>query len=217
MQTLTETLIEQGLTERVLSERQLERAIGGAATRRYGLVNRALKAEELIRIRRGLYVLPPKYRASPPHPFAVAQALEPGSYVSLETALSTHGWIPESVRVTASVVPGRKSSKLEHPSLGSFTFHPLALHKEHFLELIERRQFGSQTAWVAKPLRALMDLVALKKLDWQGLAWLTDGMRIDPQLLREITRTQMQTLSSVYKQKRANNFLGALAKEIDLD
>jgi hypothetical protein len=147
----------------------------------------------------------------------VAQALEPGSYVSFETALSSHGWIPEGVRVTASVVPGRKSSKLEHPSLGSFTFHPLALHKEHFLQLIERRQSGSQTAWVAKPLRALMDLVTLKKLDWQGITWLTDGMRIDPQLLRKVTRTQMQTLSSVYKQQRPNNFLGALAKELDLD
>jgi hypothetical protein len=217
VQTLTETLIEQGLTERVLSERQLERAIGGTPTRRYGLVNRALRAQELIRIRRGLYMLPPKYRAEPPHPFAVAQALEPGSYVSFETALSNHGWIPEGVRVTACVVPGRKSSQLDHPLLGGYTFHPLALHKEHFLELIERRQFGSQTAWVARPLRALMDLVTLRKLDWQGLAWLNDSMRIDPQLLRKVTRTQMQTLSRAYKQQRPNNFLGALAKELGLD
>ena len=82
------------------------------------------------------------------------QALEPGSYVSLEAALSLHGWAPEGVPVTASIVPGRKSSSLDHPALGAFTFHPLALHKEHFLELIERRQFGSQAAWVAKPARA---------------------------------------------------------------
>lgn len=217
MQTLTETLIEQGLAERVLSERQLARAVGGASSRRYGLVNRALKASELIRIQRGLYVLPPRYRTEPLHPFAVAQALRPGSYVSFETALGTHGWIPESVRVTASVVPGRKSSQLEHRMLGSFTFHPLALHKGHFLELIERWQSGSQTAWVAKPLRALMDLVTLRKLEWQGFAWLTDGMRIDPQQLRTVTRPEMQTLSRVYKQQRPNDFLGALAKELDLD
>src|SRR5271168_2881374 len=146
MQTLTEHLIEQGLSEKVLSERQLERAVGGAAARRYGLVNRALKAQELIRIRRGLYTLPSKYRTEPPHPFAIAQALEPGSYVSFETALSTHGWIPDAVRVTASVVPGRKLSGLDHPTLGSFTFHPLAVNRERFLELIERRQFSSQVA-----------------------------------------------------------------------
>jgi hypothetical protein len=217
MQTLTENIMEQGLRDRILTERQLERIIGGAVGRRYGLVNRALKAQELIRIRRGLYVLPPKYRTEPPHPFAIAQALEPGSYVSFETALGAHGWIPESVRIVASVVSGRKSSKLEHPVLGSFTFHPLALHKEHFLELIERRQVGTQTALIARPLRALMDLVTFRKVQWQGLTWLTDGMRIDEHMLRKITHTQIQTLSKVYKQKCPNAFLAALARELGLD
>jgi hypothetical protein len=215
--SITESIIEQGLRDRTFSELQLERAIGGPASRRYGLVNRALKARELIRIRRGLYMLPPKYRTVPPHPFAIAQALEPGGYVSFETALGTHGWIPESVRVVASVVPGRKSSQLEHPDLGSFTFHPLALHKEHFLELIERQQFGAQTAWVARPLRALMDLVTLRKIQWQGLTWLTEGMRIDEHMLRKITHTQVRKLSKVYKQKRPNAFLAALAGELGLD
>jgi hypothetical protein len=215
--TLTENLIEQGLRDKVLSERQLERVIGGSAARRYGLVNRALKDHELIRVRRGLYVLAPKYRTEAPHPFALAQALEPGSYVSFETALGAHGWIPEGVRVTASVVPGRKSSQLDHSFLGSFTFHPLALYKEHFLESIERQQFGSQVAFVAQPLRALVDIVTLRKLDWEGLAWLTDSMRIDEQMLRRLTRAEIQTLSGVYKHNRPNEFLAALAKELRLD
>lgn len=217
MQTLPESIIKQGLRDRLLSERQLERVIGAGANRRYGLVNRALKAQELIRIRRGLYVLPSKFRTEPPHPFAIAQALEPGSYVSFETALSMHGWIPESVRIVASVVPGRKSSALEHSLLGSFTFHPLAVHREHFLELIERRQLGTQTAWVAKPLRALMDLVTFRKVSWQGLSWLTDGLRIDEQFLREIARSEVRTLSKVYKQKRSKEFLGAFAGDLGLD
>ena len=217
MQTLTEQLIEGGLRNKVLSERQLERVTGGGAARRYALVNRALKAHELVRVRRGIYILPPKYRTEAPHPFPLAQALEPGSYVSFETALSTHGWIPERVHIVASVIPGRKSSHLEHPLLGSFTFHPLALHKEHYLELIERQQLGSQVAWVAQPLRALLDLVAFRKLQWQGLAWLTDGLRIEEAMLRTITRAQVQTLASVYKQKRPNHFLKALANELHLD
>lgn len=217
MRSLTEILIRQGLNDKVLSERQLERIIGGGAARRYGLVNRALKAAELIRIRRGLYVLPTKYRTDAPHPFAIAQALEPGSYISFETALSARTWIPERVRVTASVVPGRKSARLEHPLLGGFTFHPLAVHQERFLELIERRPLGSQVALVARPLRALMDLVTLRKLDWQGLAWITEGLRIDDLMLREITAAQVQTLSGVYKQKRPLNFLLALARELHLD
>lgn len=168
VQNLTEIILKQDFKEKVFSDRQLERATGGGAARRYGLVNRAPKAQELIRLRRGLYVLPPKYRSEPPHPFAIAQALEPGSYVSFETALSTHGWIPERVHITASVGPGRKSSKLDHPSFGSFTFQPLALHRERYLELVERRQLDRRPPWL--PGRyALMDLVASRKLEWRGL------------------------------------------------
>lgn len=187
------------------------------AARRYGLVNRALKARELIRIRRGLYVLASRYRAEPLQPFVIAQALVPGSYVSFETALAYHGWIPESVRVTASVVPGRKSSAYEHPLFGSFTFHPLALEPERFLELIERRQFARQVALVAHPIRALMDLVCLRKSAWQGLRWLTQGMRIDSDHLRTVTRTQIDILTGVYKQRAPRLFLSALAEELRHD
>jgi hypothetical protein len=197
MQPLTEAILEQGLKDRVLSERQLDRTVKGPVARRYGLVNRALKARELIRIRRGLSVLAPRYRTEPPHPFAIAQALVPGSYVSFETALAHHGWIPESVRVTASVAPGRKSSTHEHPLFGSFTFHPLALEPERFLELIERRNLGSQIALVAHPIRALMDLVCLRKLNWQGLSWFTQGMRVEAENLRTITPAQIDILTGV--------------------
>ena len=214
MQSLTEAILEQGLANRFLSERQLNRALGGPAARRYGLVNRALKARELVRIRRGLYVLASRYRPGPPHPFAIAQALTPGSYVSFETALGFHGWIPEATRVTASVVRGRKSSVYEHPMFGSFTFHPLALRPEGFLELIERRELAGQVALLAHPLRALLDLVCLRKLPWQGLHWLIQGMRIEPDSLHTVSSAQIEILTTVYKQKRPRQFLNALAEEL---
>lgn len=217
MQMLTELVTEEGAGDRILSDRQLDRLVGGGAARRYGLVNRALKADELIRIRRGLYVLPERYRSEPVHPFAIAQAVSPGSYVSFETALSFHGWIPEGVRVVASTVPGRKSLSLEHEVFGSFTFHPLAIRKEHFLELILRHQLGSQSVWVANPLRALLDLVTLRKVEWQGLAWIADGLRVDVQALRKVTRKEFRSLADVYQQQRSRSFLEALAKALKRD
>lgn len=217
VQTLTQKLIDHGLSDRTLSERQIERVVDGTAAQRYALVNRALKTHELVRVRRGLYLLAQPFRTEPAHPFVIAQSLAPGSYVSFETALNSHGWIPESVRVTASVVPGRKSSSFEHPVLGTFTFHPLALNHGHFLEFIERQEFGSQAALVAQPLRALMDLVCLGKFEWQGLGWLTEGLRIEQRNLERVTRAQIQTLGEIYKQKRTKSFLLALAKELHLD
>ena len=101
---------------------QLGEAIDGGAARRYALVNRALKDGSLVRLKRGTYLLGKSYRSDAIHPFAVAQALIPGSYVSFETALAHHGWIPEAVYATASVTPGRKTLEFDTPVMGRFTF-----------------------------------------------------------------------------------------------
>lgn len=215
MRTLTQEVIENGLANRVLTEVQLGRLLDGTPQRRHHLVNRAMKAGELVRLQRGTYLLANKFRTHPPHPFALAQAFVPGSYVSFETALAHHGWIPEAVYATASVTPGRKSSAYEHAQLGSFSFHPLAIQPGCFLELVTRQQMQQQTMLVAKPFRALMDLVCLRKVEWQGMNWLTDGMRIDYDSLRTITNADIKTLDAVYTQKRVRSFLKSLAKAIN--
>ena len=217
MQTLTLQLIDLGLKNRVLTDSQLARIVGGGSQRRYGLVNRAMKAGELLRLTRGSYLLADRFRDYPGHPFALAQAFVPGSYVSFETALAHHGWIPEAVYTTASVVPGRKSLDYTPPVFGRFSFHPLAIQTGCFLELVERVQITQQALLMAEPLRALMDLVCLRKVEWQGMEWLTEGMRIDDETLRTITSADIRTLELVYKQKRVKAFLTALARELGND
>jgi len=217
MQTLAQKLIEQGLENRVLTEKQLARVLNGSQQRRYGLVNRALKAGELHRLSRGRYLLADRFRDYPGHPFALAQALVPGSYVSFETALAHHGWIPETVYTTACVTPGRKTLVFESGKFGRFTFHPLAVYTDRLLELVQRVQISRQTMLVAAPLRALMDLVCLRKTQWQGLGWLIEGMRIDEEHLKSTGHTEMMKLMRVYKQKRVNSFLKSLATELGHD
>jgi predicted transcriptional regulator of viral defense system len=217
VQTLTQQLIDQGLENRLLTEKQLARVLQGSSQRRYGLVNRALKAGELHRLTRGNYLLANRYRDYPGHPFALAQAFVQGSYVSLETALAHHDWIPEAVYTTASVTPGRKTLVYETQIFGRFSFHPLAVHAGGFLELVQREQIIQQTMLVAKPFRALMDLVCLRKTKWQGMAYLTEGLRIDEEFLYSITHNDIDTLMLVYKQKRVQLFLESLARALDHD
>jgi len=217
MQTLTQQLINQRLENRLLTEKQLARVLHGSPQRRYGLVNRALKAGELLRLTRGSYLLADRYRDYPGHPFALAQAFVQGSYVSLETALAHHHWIPEAVYTTASVTPGRKTLVYETQNFGRFSFHPLAVHADGFLELVQREQIIQQTMLVATPLRALMDLVCLRKTEWQGMAYLTEGLRIDEEFLYSITHDDIDTLMLVYKQKRVQLFLESLARALDHD
>ena len=217
MQTLAQKLIDQGLANQVLTEKQLARVLNGSQQRRYGLVNRALKAGELHRLSRGRYLLADRFRDYPGHPFALAQAFVPGSYVSFETALAHHGWIPEAVYTVSSVTPGRKTLVYDSGKFGQFTFHPMAVYTDRLLELVQRIQITQQTMLVADPLRALMDLVCLRKTQWQGLGWLIEGMRIDEEHLKSIRHTDMAKLMLVYKQKRVNSFLKSLATELGHD
>ncbi len=221
VQTLTSILLEHDMRTPLLSDAQVARVVEGSPQRRYNLVNRALKAGELHRLRRGLYLLAKTWRTYDCHPFALAQRLVPGSYISLETALAYHGWIPESVHVTASIVPGTKSSVLEDNEMGRFSFHPLAFQQGHFLELVGRVTMNHQTMLVASPLRALLDLVCLRKQKWQGMAWLEQGLRIESEVLGSVTAAQLHTLKLVYKQKRMQHFIRkletALALELEHD
>lgn len=216
MQTLTQQLTDAGLKDRILTEHQLARLIDGTAQRRHHLVNRAMKAGELVRLRRGLYVLSDEIRDQPCHPFAVAQMVLPGSYVSLESALAYHGWIPEAVYTTASIAPGRKAKEFQHESHGFFSFHPLAIHKGHFLELVRRSESNGQHFLVADPLRALLDLVCLKKIEWQGIAWIEQGMRLDTDALNKITGAELRTLEHVYKHQRVGRFIIELEHALGL-
>lgn len=217
MQSLTKLIINANLADRVLTEHQLARLVDGSDQRRYNLVNRAINKGELIRVRRGLYVLAAKYRDSACHPFALAQMLVPGSYVSMESALAFHGWIPEAVYTTTSILPGRKSKEYSQEVFGLFTFSPLATHKGYFLELVERIQIDKQSMLLASPIRALMDLVCFKKVEWQGLAWIEQGMRVDNEVWDGVSSADLHSLKYVYKHKRVQVFLNELATILGLD
>ncbi len=137
--------------------------------------------------------------------------------MSFETALAYHGWIPEAVRTVASVTPGRKSSEYQHAQFGSFSFHPLAVEPSGFLLMVERVELSGQFALVARPLRALMDLVCLRKQAWQGIDWLIDGVRVDADVLRDVNGDELRALRHVYRQRRVQAFLKSLSGELGHD
>jgi predicted transcriptional regulator of viral defense system len=210
MDTLAQQVRDAGYADRVLSDRQLARLLGGSDQRRYGLVNRALNAETLVRLKRGIYVLADQFRTNPAHPFYIAQALAPGSYISMETALAFHSWIPEAVYATVSITPKRKSKEIDNDKFGRFSFYPLAVHPSAFLESVERIQMNNQPVFVASPARALLDLVAYKKIAWQGLEWIESGLRVDREHLLSIRKKDFAALKRVYKHKAVLNFLAQL-------
>ena len=119
MQKLTETVLEKSETG-FFTLMEVARWVGGSSNRQFALLKRALKSGEAIRIHRGFYCLASKYLRRKPDPLGLAQRIYGPSYLSLETALSYHGWIPEAVYAITSASMDR-SREFETP-LGHFSF-----------------------------------------------------------------------------------------------
>ena len=63
--------------------------------RPYDKISEMVNQQELIPVKRGIFVPGPKLHIRQPEPFLLANHLRGPSYVSLETALSYWGLIPE--------------------------------------------------------------------------------------------------------------------------
>lgn len=217
MTPFIERIIADGNANRVLGGSQLARAIGGSEDERYRQINKALRSGELRRLRRDLYVLSEHLRDVPVNRFALAQRLRPGSYVSAETALSHHGWIPEAVYTVFSVVSRGNSAIQDLGPFGHFEFARLTVQEGYFLYGVERQVNQQQVALLAEPMRALMDLMALRKQPWQGLDFLISGLRIDAEKLMSVPSSQIYPLLTVYKGKREQHFIHSLLQALGLE
>jgi predicted transcriptional regulator of viral defense system len=129
---------------------------GSAAEVRRQL-DRWVKSGRLLRLRRGVYAVAPPYRVGAPHPFLVAYHLRRPSYVSLQSALSHYGLIPEFVPVTTSVTTGRPE-ELDTP-LGRFLFRHVK--KSAFFGNMQTEISPGQSVFLASPEKALLDLLYL--------------------------------------------------------
>ena len=118
-------------------------------------INRWVKDGKIIRLHKGLYTLAEPYRKVIPEPFLIANRLKQASYVSLHSALSWYGMIPEFVPVVASITTGRPQT-IETP-LGRFEFRHVSKKNFWGYKQVELK-FG-QTAFVACPEKALLDLI----------------------------------------------------------
>lgn len=135
-------------------------------------LSRWVAAGKLLSLRRGLYALAVPYRKVEPYPFLVSNRLAPASYVSLQSALSHHGWIPEAVPVVTAVTT-RRPGRRETP-LGGFLYRHLG--PELLFGYRGESVAPGQRAWVATPEKALLDLVYLTP-GGDALAYL-EGLRL---------------------------------------
>ncbi|MDT8281971.1 MAG: hypothetical protein RQ982_04075, partial [Gammaproteobacteria bacterium] len=118
----------------------------------------------------------------------------------------------EAVRSVLSVTATGKSVSYEHALLGKYEFQRMTVQSGYFLQAVSRYELQHQAALVADPMRALLDLVYLRKLPWQGLDYLLDGLRIDEQAIKAVPSLSITRLLDVYKGKREKVFIEELLR-----
>lgn len=207
MSTLSDLLSQHSFADRFIDDHQLARLLEGTPQRRYNLVNRALKSGDLVRLKRGHYILRSALASARWHPFGVAQVLRPGSYVSFETALAFHGWIPESVAITLSVSPGRRTETRSHPLMGEYQFIPLPVRTGYYLQGVDRHGRIGMQALIAQPIRALLDVCYTRKMDPAEIENVLDGLRLDLDSVSEIRLHDLLIMQSVYPGKRMKEII----------
>jgi len=184
----------------------------GSENRRYALVKRALASGEIIRIRRGVYCLAPKYRKKSMNLYALAQHVYGPSYVSLESALSWHGWIPEAVH--AVTCTSFKKSKEFRTPLGIFSYDRIP-QKVFYVEVDRLTDASGNVFLMATPLKALADYVYVRKRDWTGIEQATGSLRIELEQLEGVSRSSFEAISTNYSSSRVKQFLEGLGKDLN--
>lgn len=215
MQTVTELVFRLSPPGGIFDETVIRNILANRSeAARKVLAHRAVAAGEIIRLRPGLFLLAPEFRKTHPHPFVVAAILHSPSHVSLESALAHHGLIPEAVFQVSSVTSSR--SRMFKTPVGVFSFVrvPAANPRAGVQAL---KVDGRSWAFVATPLRAVADLIYTRKdVSWtkDGLAFLTESMRIERDDLEGISFVSLDEVCESLRSRRTTDYLRGLYREL---
>jgi predicted transcriptional regulator of viral defense system len=126
--------------------------------------------------------------------FAIANHIYTPSYVSLESALSWHGLIPEGVFQITSV-SSRKTQVFDSP-LGRFSYQTLAprLMLGYRMVVLGDRRFK-----MAEPEKALLDFLHLRPEYDRPEA--VESLRINPLSIRDLDRDKLAQYMTLFANK----------------
>jgi len=134
--------------------------------------------------------------------------------ISLESALAYHGLIPEAVGQVSAVTSAR--SRTFVTPMGSFAFVRVPCNDLRAGVRALRVQ-PDRWAYVSSPLRAIADLVYTRReVRWRpdGIAWLTESLRIDMDDLRAMSWQDMGAIGRSLRNKRTRTYLEGLQREL---
>lgn len=199
--------IREQLPTDVFTDTEVATLVDGTPDRRYGLVKRAIANGDLIQLRRGVYCLGKIYQREPLDQFELAQKIYAPSYVSVESALSHHAWIPEAVYTITSVCL-KRSTTFKTP-VGNFSY--VRVPKFNFIG-VERVHVGRTVHLMANPTKALADYIVTHKMELEPQE-LQEFLRIEDESWKQLSYKLLHEIAEAYRSVRLRTFLRAFRKE----
>lgn len=151
-------------------------------------IHELLKKGILTSVKKGLYISGPMLAKTQPEPFLLANHIWGPSYVSLDSALSYYGLIPEMVFGITSVTI--KNTKSFSTPAGIFSY--VQQHPPYYSFGIRQLELSdTQYAMIASPEKAICDKIivtsgAILRSKKDVLDYLTENLRIDLVMLRTL-------------------------------
>ncbi len=173
-----------------------------------------LHKEEIIRVKKGLYLFGEGQRRSPYCRELLANLIYGPSCISLEYALHYHGLTPERVETITSVCCGRSRSFTT--PVGSFSYRmiPLAAFSIGIdrIELTDGRSFLMAIAEKALADRIMMERGSGITTQKTLLTYLNDNLRIDSEALRVLDHETLLVIAAAYRSRRLKILAGVVEK-----
>jgi len=165
-------------------------------------IRKWLSTGELIRVKKGLYVFDRSVALQPYSIEILANLIYGPSCLSLSSALSFYGIIPERSVVHTSVTP--KRNKSFDTVVGKFTYTYLLVDK-YAVGVTQDQLDVKRKFLIATPEKALVDQLYLvdRKLELANFNeiehYLFDDLRCNEDLLNKFDLKQLEKLEKVYK------------------
>lgn len=175
-------------------------------------INELLKAETIVRVKKGLYVFGPRVRRRPVCKESLANLIYGPSCISLEYALAYYGLTPERVETVTCVTP--KKNKQFDTAIGRFSYkHVDPLAFPHGIDQVWID--NEHPVLMATPEKALCDYIVSYKVpelpsEKAASEFLQSDLRIDQENWKQFDLRQMIRLNKFYQSPVVNSILEIL-------
>ncbi len=170
-----------------------------------------LKDKDIVRIKKGLYVLGKEYN-KPYNKFVLANLIYGPSYITGQTAMAFWNMIPEHVQLTISMTNKRKK-QFETP-VGRFSY--LYCPKKVFNIGVQLEDTGDQKNFlIASPEKALCDITAMQThiSTKKEMKEFLELMRLDYNVIKNFDLSLLEEIKTGYRRQSIKLLLNCLKED----